>query len=130
MSTHTQQQTWDLWLPDVGARGLSFARGRCDATDTLLVHAAPEKLTVEVRDEQGGILARGADLTRTANTPIARLQRQGEQITRADIWPTSAEHGLPVILVGGEIGILQQWWHDEQKQQWRWSIELYNHRER
>jgi hypothetical protein len=44
-------QIWDLWIPGVGAVGISFARGRLAATDTLLVHAAPQKLTVEVVDE-------------------------------------------------------------------------------
>jgi hypothetical protein len=122
------QQIWDLWIPDVAAQGISFARGRLDATDVLLVHAAPEKLTVEVYDDRGEMHARSADLPRTATTPMVRLQRQGKQIVREDIWPTRAEYGLPVILAGGEVGILQQWWNDEQKQEWRWSLEFYNHR--
>jgi len=124
----SQQQIWDLWIPDVAAQGISFARGRLDATDVLLVHAAPEKLTVEVRDDHGEMLARSADLPRTAKTPMARLQRQGDQVIREDIWPTTAEYGLPVLLAAGEVGILQQWWNDEQEQQWRWSLEFYNHR--
>jgi hypothetical protein len=122
------QQIWDLWIPDVAAQGISFARGRLDATDILLVHAAPEKLTVEVYDDHGEMRARSADLPRTASTPIARLQRQEEHIIREDIWPSSADYGLPVILAGGEVGILQQWWNDEQEQEWRWRLEFYNHR--
>ena len=43
-----EQQIWDLWIPDVAAQGVSFARGRLNAAQVLLVHAAPEKLTVEV----------------------------------------------------------------------------------
>ncbi len=121
-------QIWDLWIPDVAAVGISFSRGRLDATDVLLVHAAPEKLTVEVLDDNGGLLARSADLPRTANTPMARLQRQGNQVTREDIWPTAADYGRPVILAGGEVGILQQWWNDAEEQQWRWQLEFYNHR--
>jgi len=124
----SKQQIWDLWVPDVAAQGISFARGRLDETDVLLVHAAPEKLTVEVRDDNGDMLARSADLPRTANTPMARLRRQGNHVTREDIWPTEAEHGQPVILAGGEVGILQQWWNDVEEQQWRWRLELYNHR--
>ncbi|GAC1566987.1 MAG: hypothetical protein NVS3B14_11580 [Ktedonobacteraceae bacterium] len=123
-----EQQIWDLWIPDVAAQGISFARGRLDATDVLLVHAAPEKLTVEVHDDSGAVLAQSADLPRTANTPMARLRRQGSQVTREDIWPTAAEYGLPVLLPGGEVGILQRWWNDSQEQQWRWSLEFYNHR--
>ncbi|HLJ35859.1 MAG TPA: hypothetical protein VKU38_19535 [Ktedonobacteraceae bacterium] len=121
-------QIWDLWIPDVAAVGVSFSRGRLDATDVLLVHAAPEKLTVEVLDDNGGLLARSADLPRTANTPMARLRRQGNQVTREDFWPTASDYGLPVILAGGEVGILQQWWNDPEEQQWRWQLEFYNHR--
>lgn len=121
-------QIWDLWIPDVAAVGISFSRGRLDATDVLLVHAAPEKLTVEVLDDNGGLLARSADLPRTASTPMARLQRQGNQVTREDIWPTEADYGRPVILAGGEVGILQLWWNDADEQEWRWQLEFYNHR--
>ncbi len=121
-------QIWDLWIPDVAAVGISFSRGRLDATDVLLVHAAPEKLTVEVLDDNGGMLARSADLPRTASTPMARLRRQGNQVTREDIWPTAADYGLPVILAGGEVGILQLWWNDAEEQEWRWQLEFYNHR--
>ena len=123
-----EQQIWDLWIPDVAAQGISFARGRLNAAQVLLVHAAPEKLTVEVYDDNRTMLAQGIDLRRTANIPMARLQLQGEQVTREDIWPTEAEIGLPVILAGGEVGILQQWWNDGMEQQWRWSVEFYNHR--
>jgi hypothetical protein len=70
----------------------------------------------------------GTDLPRTANTPMARLQRQGNQVIRKDIWPTEADYGLPVLLAGGEVGILQQWWNDPEEQQWRWRVEFYNHR--
>jgi hypothetical protein len=123
-----EQQIWDLWIPDVAAQGVSFARGRLNAAQVLLVHAAPEKLTVEVYDDNRIMLAQGIDLKRTTNTPMARLHLQGKQVTREDIWPTEAEIGLPVILAGGEVGILQQWWNDEKEQQWRWSVEFYNHR--
>ncbi|HLW03618.1 MAG TPA: hypothetical protein VKT82_33535 [Ktedonobacterales bacterium] len=127
MTSHACQ-IWDLWIADTGATGISFARGRLDPTDVLLVHAAPAQLNLEVRDDEGTVLARGHDLTRTASTPIARLCRQGSRITREDIWPTRADYGTPVLLPGGEVGILQQWWHDAEHQDWRWSVEFYNHR--
>ena len=123
-----QRQIWDLWVPEVAAQGLSFARGRLDATDMLFVHAAGESLNVEVRGDDGSLIARGRDLTRTANTPMARLRRVGETIMREDRWPTEADYGLPVILAGGEVGILQAWWHAADQEQWRWSLEFYNHR--
>jgi hypothetical protein len=122
------QQIWDLWIPDAGAQGVAFARGRLDATDMLIVHAAPEQLTVEVRNDGGTLLARGADLRRTANTPMARLRCRGDQVTREDFWPTETDYGRPVILAGGEVGILQRWWNAPDEQQWRWSLEFYNHR--
>ena len=123
-----EPQIWDLWIPDVGATGISFARGRLDATDVIIVHAAPEKLNVEVRDHNGNVLARGDNLPRTANSPMARLRRQGNKITREDIWPTDADYGTRVIVAGGEVGTLQKWWNDPEQQEWRWSLEFYNHR--
>jgi hypothetical protein len=123
-----EQQVWDLWIADVGATGISFARGRLDSTDVLLVHAAPQKLNVEVRNSEGMVIARGENLSRTADTPMARLRCQGDKITREDIWPTGADLGTRVIVAGGEVGTLQKWWNDTQQQQWRWSLEFYNHR--
>lgn len=124
----SEQQIWDLWIPDVAAQGILFARGRLNATPILLVHAAPEKLSIEVYDDKRVILAQGTNLQRTANTPMARLQLQGKHLTREDIWPSEEDLGRPVILAGGEVGILQQWWNDKEEQQWRWRLEFYNHR--
>ncbi len=119
---------WDLWIADVGPTGISFARGQLNPTDVLLVHAAPPQLNVAVLSDAGEILAQGHDLLRSASSPIARLLRQDQAITREDIWPTEADYGTPVILPGGEVGILERWWNDPDQQEWRWSIELYNHR--
>jgi hypothetical protein len=126
MSEHIE--IWDLWYPDAAAQGLPFARGRLRASEALLVHAAPETLRVEVRDHSGAPIAQGDKLRRTAETPIARLRRHGERIEREDIWPGAADIGTPVILAGGEVGILTAWWNAEDRQEWRWSIELYNHK--
>ena len=119
-------EIWDLWFPDAGSQGLLFARGRLQATDQLLAHAAPANLRVDVVNEQGKLLARGTNLRRTAETPITRLSRREGRIEREDIWPAEYEIGLPVILAGGEIGILTAWWNDPERQSWRWSIELFN----
>jgi hypothetical protein len=121
-------QVWDLWVADVGATGVSFARGRLDATKMLLVHAAPAQLNVEVRSDAGVIQARGQDLLRTASTPIARLHCQGDEVLREDIWPSKHDLGTPVLLPGGEVGILRAWWNDPAEQEWRWQVEFYNHR--
>ena len=32
--------------------------------------------------------------------------------------------GMPVILPGGEVGILKAWWNDDIGQEWRWSVEF------
>lgn len=121
-------ETWDLWYPRAAARGLPFARGRLQATDVLLVHAAPDVLDVDVRDDGGRLLARGAGLRRTAGTPMARLTRSGDGITRVDLWPGVEDIGRPVILAGGEVGTLTAWWNSPDEQEWRWSLEFYNHR--
>src|SRR5687768_18413169 len=102
-----QIEIWDLWYPNAGAQGLPFARGRLDATAVLLVHAAPETLDVEVRADGGEVLARGRDLRRTADRPIARLSRGGDRIERRDLWPAEEDLGRPVILPGGEVGLLK-----------------------
>ncbi len=126
--SQAELHVWDLWVADVGATGVSFARGRLDPTNVLLVHAAPAQLNVEVRSDSGAILARGQDLLRTANTPIARLRCRGTEVEREDIWPTEADVGTPVLLPGGEVGILQHWWNAPDEQEWRWQVEFYNHR--
>jgi len=121
-------QIWDLWYPNAGAQGLPFARGRLDATNVLLVHAPPEALAVEVRDDDGALIARGRYLPRTADRPMARLTIQGTRITREDRWPDEPDLGRPVILPGGEVGILKHWWNAEDGSEWRWRLEFYNRR--
>ncbi|MHB8577827.1 MAG: DUF7712 family protein [Dehalococcoidia bacterium] len=123
-----QQEIWDLWFPNAAAQGLSFARGRLDSTVVLWVHAAPATLRVEVRADGGEVLAAGDRLARTADRPMTRLCRDGECITREDRWPEAQDLGLPVILPGGEVGILTSWWHAVDEQEWRWQVEFYNHR--
>lgn len=121
-------QFWDLWIPDAASCGISFARGRLDTTETLLAHATPRLLRVEVRDAEGMPLAMGDNLAATDDTPITRLRRHGNMILREDIWPTEADYGTPVILPGGEVGILQVWWNAPDHSEWRWRVEFYNHR--
>jgi hypothetical protein len=128
MSPQTELQLWDLWYPQAAATGLPFARGRLDATDVLLVHAAPPMLTVELRSDDGRRLAFAQDLPQTADRPMTRLTRQGGRIARLDLWPEPEDLGRPVILPGGEVGLLVQWWNAEDGSEWRWQVEFYNHR--
>lgn len=122
------QQVWDLWYPRAAAQGLPFARGRLNAADVVLVHAAPDALDVAVRTDDGELLAEGKELPRTADRPMARLTMRGERIEREDLWPEAEDLGRPVILPGGEVGILLSWWNADDGNEWRWRVEFYNHR--
>ena len=126
--TRGDHQIWDLWYPDAAAQGLPFARGRLAATDVLLVHAAPETLDVVVRDDDGQVLAQGSRLVRTAERPMARLTVHDARIACQDLWPDEGDTGRPVILPGGEVGILLSWWNAEDGSEWCWRVEFYNHR--
>lgn len=119
-------QAWDLWIPDAAATGVPFARGRLDETDVLLVHSAPHLLTVEVRDGDGELVASGHDLARAQQVPMTRLRRVGRTVTREEFWPGAPDYGTPVLLPGGEVGLLREWWHRDDRREWRWTVEFYN----
>ena len=124
-------EQWDLWFPAVGATGLSFARSEVDAEaagDRVLVHAAPPKLDVTVRDKTGKVIAEGRGLERGQPGPMSFLVRAGDGIRLEDGWPSQEDVGRLVILPGGEAGILKAWWHAEDHTEWRWQVEFYNHR--
>ena len=128
-----QIEIWDLWFPGPGATGLSFARCRVngnDAGDRLLVHAAPPKLQVTVRDDAGQVLATGDGLERHQPGPMSYLVRRGATITLEDGWPTDQDIGRVVILPGGEAGILKSWWNADDRKEWRWQLEFYNQNRR
>jgi hypothetical protein len=123
-------EQWDLWFPAVGATGLSFARSEVDAEaadDRVLVHAAPPKLEVTVRDKTGKVIAEGRGLERGQPGPMSFLVREGHAIRLEDGWPSQEDVGRLVILPGGEAGILKAWWHAEDHSEWRWQVEFYNH---
>jgi hypothetical protein len=123
-------EVWDLWFPDAGATGISFARSRVDdqaAGDRLLVHAAPAKLDVVVRDQDGRLIAQGSGLERGQSGPMSYLVRRDDTIVLEDGWPTPHDLGRLVILPGGEAGILKAWWHADDRSEWRWQVEFSNH---
>jgi hypothetical protein len=99
-----------------------------EETDTVWAHAAPALLRVEVTTLEGRRVGFGDRLARGADSPMTRLRLRSGQVTREDAWPSDADLGQPVILPGGEVGLLRSWWNDEDRQEWRWTIELHNHR--
>lgn len=124
-------EMWDLWFPQAGATGVSFARSRVDgrvAGSAVLVHAAPPVLNVTVRDEHGEVVAEGLDLKRHQPGPMSVLLREDGTIRLEDLWPTDEDLGRLVILPGGEAGILVGWWHADDHSEWRWRVEFSNHR--
>ncbi|MHB8375939.1 MAG: DUF7712 family protein [Dehalococcoidia bacterium] len=125
-----QMEIWDLWYPNAAAQGLSFGRCRLKPAEVVWVHSAPDALRVEVREDDGALLASGDQLRRTSeiSLPMTRLSRAGRTIVRADEWPGADDIGRVVLLPGGEAGILTSWWHAGDGSEWRWSVEFYNHR--
>src|SRR5687768_1469049 len=102
-------ETWDLWFPAAAATGLSFARTRVERTaagDRLLVHAAPPKLEVVVRDDDTGSVVASGSVERGAEGPMSYLVRDGDEVRLEDGWPSQDDLGRLVVLPGGEAGIL------------------------
>jgi hypothetical protein len=118
---------WDIRSPDGGSTGLPFARGRMVASMNVLGHSLPSAIDVEVREEDGTLVASARELKGGEATPMALLQIDGQEIRRTQLWPSDEDLGTPVILPGGEVGILTEWWHAPDHSEWRWSIELHNH---
>lgn len=120
-------EVWEVWYPNAAADGLLIARGKLDPAEVLWLHAAPDTLRVEVRTMEGERRAFGDQLKATGDFPMTRLARHDETIRREDRWPTQADVGSLVILPGGEVGRLTAWWNADDGQEWRWSVEFYNH---
>lgn len=117
---------WEIRSPDGGMLGLEVARAITDPCDEVLGHAFPEKVDVTVR-EGDRVVAQGSGLTAEGSTPMARLVLAGGTVVRTQVWPTDVDNGKPVILPGGEVGVLTAWWNAADGSEWRWSVEFYNH---
>jgi hypothetical protein len=92
----------------------------------MIVHAPAEVLSVEVYDDDRRLIAKGKDLPRTLQSPMCLLRVEGDTVVREDVWPTDADTGTLVLLPGGEIGVLREWWNAEDRKEWRWTVEFYN----
>lgn len=115
---------WEIRSSDDGS---IFARGQMTATRVVLAHSLPSTIDLEVREKDGPLVASAAGLLGEEETPMALLEIDGDAVGRRQMWPTESDLGTPVILPGGEVGILTAWWHAPDHSQWRWSIELHNH---
>lgn len=120
--------TWSLRSSDGGMNGLEFARSLTAAGLTrVLVHAAPAKLAVEVVADDGHLVARGEAERQGSYSPMTELTWSDEKFHRSEIWPTEEHQGLPVLLAGGEVGVLTAWRHADDRSWWQWSVEFANH---
>ena len=122
-------ETWELWFPNAAANGMLFARARIDPTDVLWLHSAPPTLAVTVRNARDEAFAWGEPLERRGpQLPMTRLTKTDGMVEREDRWPNDGDLGEPVLLPGGEVGILLSWWNAADESEWRWQVEYYNHR--
>lgn len=119
---------WELRNPEGGMLGVEWARGVAAATDVILAHTLPSKVDVVVRDESDAVVARGSGLTASEDSPMSRLVLRGGAVEREAVWPTDEDLGRPVILPGGEVGLLRSWWNPPDRSEWRWQLELHNSR--
>ncbi len=120
--------TWDIRSNDAGMNGLEFARcTTAGGHDRVLIHAAPGAAAVTVTDGADRVIAR-ADLPLKGDySPMTLVEREGSQLRRREVWPGPDLYGVPVMLAGGEVGLLRHWEHDADHTWWRWSVEFSNH---
>ena len=118
---------WDLRNPDGGMTGMPWGRALMAATDAVLAHSLPRRIDVEVRTADGEVVAKGEGLEDPGtSTPMARLDVRGGTVVRRNVWPDTADIGKPVILPGGEVGVLLEWWNEPDGSAWRWRVEFAN----
>ncbi len=121
-------EMWEVWFPEAAATGLLVGRGRLEATQVLWLHSAPEVISVRVRDDEERLVAAGRALRRAGTQlPMTRLAKQGNAVVREDRWPDADDLGALVLLPGGEVGRLVEWWNAEDGSEWRWRVEFQNH---
>ena len=115
--------TWSIRSRDGGMNGLEFSR--CTTAGGLrkvLVHAAPARASVEVVDDGDRVVVRG-DADRDGEySPMTLLELDGDTARRQEVWPDDELYGLPVILAGGEVGLLRAWEHSDDRSWWRSQV--------
>lgn len=120
--------TWSIRSSDGGMTGLEFTLATtAGGFSRVLVHAAPTHAQVEIRAENDEIVARG-DVDREGEySPMTLLEIHGDAVRRHEVWPDDSLYGVPVLVAGGEAGLLERWEHSEDHTWWRWSVEFSNH---
>jgi hypothetical protein len=119
---------WEIRNPDGGQSGLEVARARMEPHHEVIGHSLPERVDIKIHDEEGTLVAKANDLSSELPSPMARLRVRGTTIERENVWPNESDLEKPVILPGGEVGILKSWWHAEDHSAWRWTVEFSNHK--
>lgn len=120
--------TWTIRSADGGMNGLEFTRATtAGGFSRVLVHAAPADAQVEIRDEDDRLIAHGDAKRQADYSPMTLLELERGRLQRREIWPDENFYGLPVLLAGGEVGVLQHWEHAADHRWWRWSVEFSNH---
>ncbi len=93
----------------------------------VLVHAAPSAMDVVITADDV-VIAQADGLHDDArSTPMSRVWLDGATLARENVWPTQEDVGLPVILPGGEVGILLAWSNADDGSEWTWRVEFHNH---
>ena len=120
--------TWELRSRDGGMNGLEFARATtASGFSRVLVHAAPAQLQLTIVADDDTVVLR-ADAGRDgAYSPVTLLELNDGRVRRSEVWPGPELYGLPVLLPGGEVGVLTAWEHADDHSWWRWSVEFSNH---
>jgi hypothetical protein len=119
---------WSLRSRDGGMNGLEFTRATtAGGFRRVLIHAAPAHAEIEIRADDDQLVASG-DLDRQGEyTPMTLVEINDGEVHRIEIWPDQTVYGLPVLIAGGEVGLLQRWEHADDRTWWRWSVEFSNH---
>lgn len=119
--------TWTIRSGDGGMNGLEFSRATtAGGFSRVLVHAAPAQMQIEIRADDDRRVAQG-DLEREGDySPMTLVELDGG-LRRREVWPDESYYGVPVLLAGGEVGVLSHWEHAEDRTWWRWSVEFSNH---
>jgi hypothetical protein len=110
--------------------GLEFAKATtAGGFGRVLIHAAPAKASIEVRtDDDADAVVVSGDLDRDGEySPMTLLELNDGDLRREEIWPDRRHIGLPVLLAGGEVGLLRHWEHADDHSWWQWQIEFANH---